>query len=70
MDAEIDALQNGVDADHVGAAIAEWRPLWENLTADERARLVAAMIERAEYDGKRLQVTWREIAADAEVAVS
>ena len=69
VDAEIDALQNGVDADHVGAAIAEWRPLWENLTADERARLVAAMIERAEYDGQRLRVTWREME-DAAEAVS
>ena len=68
--AEIEALQSGVDADHVGAAIAEWRPLWENLSADERARLVAAMIERAEYDGKRLRVTWREMEAAAEVAVS
>ena len=64
--AEIETLRNGVDAESVGAAIAEWRPLWENLTADERARLVAAMIERAEYDGQRLRVTWREDAATAE----
>ena len=69
LDGEIETLESGVDAEDVGASITAWTPLWENLTADERARLVAAMIERAEYDGQRLRVTWREME-DAAEAVS
>ncbi len=65
VDAEIETLQAGVDPQDVGAAIAEWRPLWSNLSHEERARLVASMIERAEYDGERLKVMWREAEAAA-----
>ena len=52
---------DAIDEASAGVALAEFEPVWEMLTPADRARVVALLIEKVEYDGAegRVAITFR-----------
>jgi site-specific DNA recombinase len=50
-----------VDPAEVAAALASFTPVWEQLSPKERARVIALLVERVDYDGEQgnVSITFR-----------
>jgi len=53
----IEAERTTLRRDQVDAAVAEFRPLWDQLTTRERTELLNAVVQSVEFDGKAGEVT-------------
>ena len=66
--AELDALGDGtVDAEELRVALAGFAPVWENLFAAERERIVRLLVERITYqpDGGDVEIALRACGIEA-----
>jgi site-specific DNA recombinase len=51
--------QQVVSRDEVAKALADFDPVWDALVPKEKASLLALLIERVEYDGTEVAITFR-----------
>jgi site-specific DNA recombinase len=51
--------QRTLDRDEVAKAMTDFDPVWDALVPKEKANLLAALIERIEYDGTDVAITFR-----------
>ncbi len=48
-----------IDRDDLIRALEAFDPIWEVLLTPERERVMQLLIEHIDYDGKKLEITWR-----------
>ncbi|MEM7311169.1 MAG: recombinase family protein [Planctomycetota bacterium] len=56
---ELDSLSDDLDADELAAALADLEPVWAELFPVERARVLALLVERVEFDAETGEVEIR-----------
>ncbi len=58
-DRQVTLSRELVDEREVVQALSLFDPVWDSLTAREQARIVQLLVERVDYDGKTVTVTYR-----------
>ncbi|MCP3937968.1 MAG: hypothetical protein GY708_21680 [Actinomycetia bacterium] len=54
-----DLKAQSIDRDDLARALAAFDPIWDVLLTPERERVMQLLIERIDYDGENLAITWR-----------
>ncbi|MCP4006550.1 MAG: hypothetical protein GY725_20420, partial [bacterium] len=54
-----DLKAQSIDRDDLTRALEAFDPIWDVLLTQERERVMHLLIERIDYDGNELAITWR-----------
>ncbi len=54
-----DLKSQSIDRDDLARALEAFDPIWDVLLTQERERVMQLLIERIDYDGRELTITWR-----------
>ena len=60
--------QQAISREEVAKAMADFDPVWDALVPKEKAALLAMLVERIEYDGADVAITFRGEGAERRAA--